>query len=122
MEPILFETERMTFRRFTPEDRGAVSVFLMDPEVMYAYEHAFSEEEAWDWLRRQQERYRRDGFGLWGMVEKTTGEMVGQCGLTWQELGDRTRVPEVGYLLEKAAWHKGYAAEAARASRSERPP
>ena len=74
---------------------------------MYAYEHAFSDQEAWDWLRRQQERYRTDGFGLWAVVEKNSGEMVGQCGITWQELGDGTRVPEVGYLLEKTAWHRG---------------
>ena len=33
---------------------------------MYAYEHAFSDEEAWEWLRRQQERYARDGIGLCG--------------------------------------------------------
>lgn len=50
---------------------------------MYAYEHAFSDQEAWEWLRRQQARYRKDGFGLWAAVERTSGEMVGQCGLTW---------------------------------------
>ena len=84
---------------------------------MYAYEHAFSDQEAWEWLRRQQARYRKDGFGLWAAVERTSGEMVGQCGLTWQGLGDGTRIPEVGYLLERTAWHKGYAVEAARACR-----
>ena len=57
---------------------------------MYAYEHAFSDQEAWEWLRRQQARYRKDGFGLWAAVERTSGEMVGQCGLTWQGLGDGT--------------------------------
>ena len=72
---------------------------------MYAYEHAFSDQEAWEWLRRQQARYRKDGFGLWAAVERTSGEMVG------------TRIPEVGYLLERTAWHKGYAVEAARACR-----
>ena len=45
---------------------------------MYAYEHAFSDQEAWEWLRRQQARYRKDGFGLWAAVERTSGEMVGQ--------------------------------------------
>ena len=28
----------------------------------------------------------RMGFGLWAAVERTSGEMVGQCGLTWQGL------------------------------------
>ena len=67
--------------------------------------------------RERTERYRRDGFGLWAVVEKETGVMVGQCGLSWQSLGDGRQVPEVGYLLERAAWHKGYATEAARACR-----
>ena len=50
------------------------------------------------------------------MVLRETGEMIGQCGLTWQDIPD-DRVLEVGYLFEKAAWHHGYAAEAARACR-----
>ena len=113
----ILETDRLVLREMTDGDFPALCRMLQDREVMYAYEHAFSDQEAWDWLRRQQERYRTDGFGLWAVVEKCSGEMVGQCGLTWQELGDGTRVPEVGYLLEKAAWHRGYAAEAARACR-----
>ena len=44
--------------------------------------------------------------------------MVGQCGLTWQDCGRESPVLEVGYLLEKAAWHKGYATEAAQACRN----
>ena len=117
MGKLILQTERLLLREMEDEDFSALCRMLRDPEVMYAYEHAFSEEEAWDWLRRQQERYRRDGFGLWGMAEKATGEMVGQCGLTWQPLGDGTLVPETGYLLEKAVWHRGYATEAARACR-----
>ena len=113
----ILETDRLVLREMTDGNFPALCRMLQDGEVMYAYEHAFSDQEAWDWLRRQQERYRTDGFGLWAVVEKCSGEMVGQCGLTWQELGDGTRVPEVGYLLEKAAWHRGYAAEAARACR-----
>ena len=50
---------------------------------MYAYEHAFSDEEVEDWLERQLERYRRDGFGLWAVERRDTGEFLGQTGLTW---------------------------------------
>ncbi len=110
-------TPRLLLREMTDEDFPALCRMLQDPEVMYAYEHAFLEEEAWEWLLRQQERYARDGIGLWAVVEKTTGEMVGQCGLTWQDCGREEPVLEVGYLLEKAAWHKGYATEAAQACR-----
>ena len=114
---MILRTERLLLRELEEGDFPTLCRMLRDPEVMYAWEHAFSEEEAWDWLRRQQERYRRDGFGLWAVVEQSTGEMVGQCGITWQDAGEGRRLPEVGYLLEKAAWHKGYAAEATRACR-----
>ena len=53
-------------------------------------------------------------FGLWAVVLKQTGELVGQCGLTLQDWEGRT-VPEVGYLFQKAHWHKGYATEAGNA-------
>ena len=117
MAETILETDRLILREMTDRDFPALCRMLQDRSVMYAYEHAFSDQEAWEWLRRQQARYRKDGFGLWAAVERTSGELVGQCGLTWQGLGDGTRIPEVGYLLERTAWHKGYAVEAARACR-----
>lgn len=38
--------------------------------------------------------------------------MIGQCGLTWQTWRDK-EILEIGYLFQKAYWHKRYAAEAA---------
>ena len=35
-------------------------------------------------LDRQFGRYRHDGFGLWGVVEKGSNELIGQCGITYQ--------------------------------------
>ena len=99
MSRVILETARLRLREMEDGDFPALCRMLRDPEVMYAYEHAFSEQEAWDWLHNQQTRYRRDGFGLWAVVEKATGEMVGQCGITWQPLGDGRQMPEVGYLL-----------------------
>lgn len=114
-KPVL-ETERLLLRIMTSEDFDALCVILRDPEVMYAYEHAFDEEEVRTWLSRQQERYRNDGFGLWAVVQKETGTMIGQCGITMQEANEK-QVMEVGYLFAKAFWHRGYAAEAAIACR-----
>ena len=113
----ILETQRLILREMTDEDFPALCRMLRDPEVMYAYAHGFSEEESWDWLRRQQSRYETDGFGLWAMIEKKSGRMIGQCGLTMQALADGTMVHEVGYLLEKAAWGNGWATEAAVACR-----
>lgn len=108
----ILETPRLLLREMTQADFPALCRMLQDPEVMYAYEHAFPDEEAHAWLDNQLRRYREDGFGLWAVVRKATGEMIGQCGLTWQMWEER-RVLEVGYLFEKAHWHQGFATEAA---------
>lgn len=114
----VLETERLLLREMTPDDFPALCRMLRDPEVMYAYEGAFSEEEAWVWLRRQMSRCRGNGYGLWAVVDKATGEMIGQCGLTWQDsLVPGKQALEVGYLFQKDVWHHGYATEAARACR-----
>ena len=113
----ILETARLSLREFTPEDYGALCLMLRDAETMYAYEHAFTEAEASAWLQKQLDRYAGDGFGLWAVILKATGALIGQCGLTWQEAGDFGRVLEVGYIFNRAYWHRGCAAEAARACR-----
>lgn len=117
MEPIL-QTSRLLLREMTEDDLPALRSILQDPQVMYAYEHAFSEEEVRAWLAKQRRRYAEDGFGLWAMVLRQTGAMIGQCGLTWQDRGDGTQCVEVGYLLQRAFWHQGYATEAATACKA----
>ena len=113
---MILSTQRLMLRELTKDDLPALRKILQDPEVMYAYEHAFSEEEVRAWLDRQLDRYAQHGVGLWAVVLKDTGDMIGQCGLTWQDAGER-RVLEVGYLFQKAHWHKGYAIESAMACR-----
>lgn len=115
MQEIL-RTRRLLLREMTEGDLPALKAVLQDPEVMTAYEHSFSDRDVAEWLARQRERYRRDGFGLWAVVLRSTGEMVGQAGITWQDCEGQP-VLEVGYLLKKRFWHQGYASEAARACR-----
>ena len=111
---MILETPRLILREMTQTDYPALAEILQDREAMFAYEHAFSDEETQAWLDRMLERYRTDGFGLWAVVRKQSGEMIGQCGLTWQNF-DGKRVPEIGYLFQRKHWKKGYAIEAARA-------
>lgn len=117
MTHLILETKRLILRCLTQEDYPALCRILQDRDVMYAYEHAFDDREVQDWLDRQLRRYREDGFGLWAVVLKESGELIGQCGLTMQEWDGR-RVPEIGYLFQKAFWHRGYATEAAAACRA----
>lgn len=108
----ILETPRLILREMTTSDLTAICRVLQDEKTMYAYEHAFSDEEAQAWLNNQLRRYREDGFGLWAVVLKESGEIIGQCGITLQDVNGEW-FPEVGYLFERAYWHRGFATEAA---------
>ena len=108
------ETERLLLRELVDADRDDLCKILQDEAVMYAYEHAFSDEEVDAWLAKQKECYRQYGFGLWGVILKQQDVFIGQCGLTMQDIGGR-EVLEIGYLFQKQYWHNGYAIESAKA-------
>lgn len=110
------ETKRLYLREMTDADLPALCRILQDKDVMYAYAHAFSDAEAREWLDRQKARYKQYGFGLWAVILKTSGEMIGQCGVTVQDAGGRDAL-EVGYLFCKDAWGQGFASEAAQSCR-----
>lgn len=109
---MIIETERLILRKMDNGDYSALCKILQDEDVMYAYEHAFSDDEVDEWLKKQLLRYETDGIGLWAVVLKENGEVIGQCGLT-KQLWWGENVVEVGYLFRKDFWHKGYATEAA---------
>jgi RimJ/RimL family protein N-acetyltransferase len=113
---MILETKRLSLREMAQSDYPNLCRILQDKDVMYAYEGAFSGEETQNWLDKQINNYAQYGFGLWAVILKENGQMIGQCGLTMQEY-DGIQVLEVGYLFQKAFWHNGYATEAARACR-----
>ena len=110
----VMERKRLVYRPMTGEDYDAVCSFLQDPEVMYAWEHAFSSGEVRDWISENRSRYEEDGVGYLLAVERKTGEVVGNIGLL-QEMIDGEKRLGVGYLLRKRYWGMGYAAEGAKA-------
>lgn len=111
---MVLETKRLILREIVQEDFPSLCKILQDEDVMYAYEGAFSSDDAQSWLDKQIGRYKEYGFGLWAVILKETGIMIGQCGLTMQDYNS-SKVMEVGYLFQKKYWHCGYASEAATA-------
>lgn len=116
MEEIVLATPRLQLREMSLADMQPLAAILQDERVMYAYNGAFSEAETLAWMQKQLQRYRDFGFGLWAVLKRDTGEMIGQCGITMQEYRN-TQVPEIGYLFAYKHWHQGYATEAAIACR-----
>jgi RimJ/RimL family protein N-acetyltransferase len=109
---IILETNRLLLREFSENDYDDLCEILQDKDVMYAYEHSFSNEEAVDWYNKQIERYKKNGYGLWAVIHKETKDFLGQCGLTIQNINDENYL-EIGYLFKKKHWHNGYATESA---------
>ena len=114
---MILETERLFFREMNQTDFDSLCEILQDEKTMYAYEGTFSDSEAQEWLDRQINRYHKWNFGLWALILKESGEMIGQSGLTMQPWKN-TQVLEIGYLLNRDYWHNGYATEAAIACKN----
>ena len=114
---MILETERLYLREMNQSDFDSLCSILQDEDTMYAYEGAFSDDEVQEWLDKQIFRYQKWNFGLWAVILKETNEMIGQCGLTMQPWKD-TEGLEIGYLLARPYWHKGYAIEAAKACKT----
>jgi RimJ/RimL family protein N-acetyltransferase len=112
---VILETERLLVREFVPEDAKALASFYGDPEVMRFIGSGAtrSPEETARQIGVWQRLYREWGYGLWATAQRETGELVGRCGLLRWQVDDRTEI-EVGYLIGRGFWGRGYGLEAAR--------
>jgi RimJ/RimL family protein N-acetyltransferase len=99
-----------------PGDLDFIASMLGHPDVMRYYPKLYTRDEAKVWIDRQEGRYASDGHGLWLIVNRTTQEPLGQCGLAIQSV-EGTMLPEIGYLVHRPYWRQGYASEAAAAVR-----
>ena len=115
-EQMVIETSRLTLREMNSDDYEALYAVLADSDIMKHYPYSFDEKRVRRWIDRNIERYRIFGFGLWAVCLKESGEMIGDCGLTMQNIGGVIK-PEIGYHIRRDMQRKGYAREAASAVR-----
>ena len=112
----IIETERLLLREYTMEDFEALYEILSDAETMQHYPKPYDEEMTKHWIEWNMQNYKKYGFGIWAVVLKETGEFIGDCGMTLQNI-DGEMLPEIGYHIHKKYWRKGFGSEAARAVR-----
>lgn len=112
----MIETERLILRQYTLDDFPALYEILSDPETMQHYPAPFDEDRTRNWITWNLDNYEKYGFGLWAVVLKETGEFIGDCGITLQNI-DGEILPEIGYHIHKKYWRCGFGKEAARAVR-----
>jgi ribosomal-protein-alanine N-acetyltransferase len=113
--PIL-QTQRLSLREFELENLDALATILCDRETMRYYPAPFDRADVKDWIERNRARYTKDGFGLWAMILKSTGELIGDCGLVRQSVDGLDEI-EIGYHVRRDLWGQGFATEAAQACR-----
>jgi RimJ/RimL family protein N-acetyltransferase len=109
-------TPRLVFREMTLDDLDDMAALLGDPEVMGYYPRPKNRDEASAWITWNQRLYHTYGYGLWLLSLGDTGEFVGDCGLTPQQVDGVTEI-EVGYHVRACLQGRGLATEAAAACR-----
>lgn len=107
-----FETNRLFLREITQEDFSSWYEILSDAETMKHYPAPYDESGVQRWIDWTLGNYAQHGFGLWAVILRETGEFIGDCGITMQNINGKL-LPEIGYHFNKAHWRKGYASEAA---------
>ncbi|HEY2155866.1 MAG TPA: GNAT family N-acetyltransferase [Isosphaeraceae bacterium] len=112
MPKSVLETPRLALREMTRDDLDFVAAMLADPEVMRHYPRCYTRDEAAEWVDRQIDRYRSHGHGLWLVGDRVSGEPVGQVGLIPPSCAEMPE-DEIGYLIHRPFWRRGFASEAA---------
>lgn len=108
-------SERLEFHPLSLDDCASWAPFFIDnPGLKYVAIQNVTDpmKEAKVWISRQITRYRDSGWGHLKVVDKKTGELVGNAGLILRPT-DGTDLLEVAYSMLPAHWGKGYASEAA---------
>ena len=122
------ETDRLVLRPPVPEDADALAPMYADREVMryLGSGRTLTHEQTERSVQRMIEGWEADGFGLFTTVRKEDETIIGRVGLilwnpeTWEPTRASSEGPkelEVGYTIGRPFWGRGYATEAAAASR-----
>ena len=110
---VTLQTERLILRMFRNSDFESFAKTCADPEVMrYLGEgRALNRGEAWRQMAMIVGHWQLRGYGLWAVEERETGDLVGRIGFynpaDWPGF-------EIGWVLAREHWGKGYATEGAR--------
>jgi [ribosomal protein S5]-alanine N-acetyltransferase len=109
-------TERLVLREFVEGEWPAVLAYQSDPLYLRYYEwtgRTEAEVRAFvNMFIEQQREQPRLKFQL-AVTLKTTGELIGNCGIRKRSVG--AYEADIGYELAPQHWGQGYATEAARA-------
>jgi len=111
-------TERLLLRRFQAEDRTSHGRLFATPEqTAFLGGGPVPPDQvnlrASLLIDHYRNHWQQFGFGPWAVVDRANGELIGQCGLRHAPESDEI---ELLYAIDRPAWGRGFATEAARAA------
>lgn len=112
----ILETERLSLRPLTTDDAEFILELVNEPSFIrnIGDRNVRTMDDACAYIMNGPvASYARNGFGLYLVQLKETGESIGMCGLIKRDGLDDV---DIGYALLPRYWSKGYAVEAARAT------
>ena len=114
--PLNLETERLLLRPWEDSDFEVYHAMNRDPVVREFYLGLQSLEKSRDFMRRATEQDSRYGYFFQPVFEKKSGDFVGHLGLAKIEFeAPFTGGTEIGWMLKRQFWGRGYAVEMAQA-------
>lgn len=108
-------TDRLLLRGLRVDDLDAYARMYADPDVMRFLEDGrpLNRSAAFRSMAVHLGHWQLRGYGQWALEDRATGDLVGRAGL-WQPEGWPGL--EVGWLLARSSWGRGFATEAGRAA------
>ena len=116
----MLNTDRLILRKHTVQDTDAIFQLATDPVVnQFIRGLPTSREEAWQRLLRYAGHWSLLGFGMFAVVERATGQLIGDVGLADFQRGlgdDFDGTPEAAWVFSGNAHGRGLALEAMAAA------
>ena len=107
------ETPRLLLRPMLAADVNELLLIFSDPQVMASFnEPPFTRQQMERWTQRNLDHQSQYGYGLFSVILKSEGILIGDCGLERLDEDDLP-VAELGYDFRSDHWNQGYATEAA---------
>jgi ribosomal-protein-alanine N-acetyltransferase len=113
----LGETERLLLRSPSEDDLDSIVDLWTDPLVTKYIGGPRDRDMVLDYFRDYADNpkatVRKEKDRWWSVIERSTGDFIGLCGLTEKEVEGQPEI-DLGYFLLLSYWDKGYATEAAQ--------
>ncbi|GAB2867904.1 GNAT family N-acetyltransferase [Pseudoduganella ginsengisoli] len=111
-QPVVLTTQRLQLRFINDGDVDSVHRLFTDPEALRYWSFApwTDRSQAEETVRDTQAAYEDGSILTFAITLAGSGDMIGKCRLS--KFSEQNRRSEIGYILDRAHWGKGYAKEA----------